>query len=133
VQLFDDDDDRSLIETCWIKACKPQWDVGQPPQKTERAVQVPVVCTRLMCALAPAYRLPCEREATGGEFVGWQRWRHQLLEQTREQVMVCAQGIYGIFHLAEYSRLVGVKLNNPPPGIGTRQGIVTKFGLMTQH
>jgi Transposase DDE domain len=133
LQVFDDYDDRSLIENCCIKACKQQWDVGHPPQKTERAVQVHVVFTLLMFALATAYRLQCEREATGGGGVGWQRWRRQLLEQTREQVIVFAQGIYGIFHLAEYSLLVGVKLKNPPPGLGTRQGIVAKFGRITQH
>jgi hypothetical protein len=62
-------------------------------QKTARAVQVHGVFTRLMFALATAYRLPCEREATGGEFVGWQRWRRQLLEQTREPGSGCAQGV----------------------------------------
>jgi hypothetical protein len=133
LQGFDDYDDRSLIENCCIKACKQPWDLGHPPQKPERAVQVHVVFTLLMFALATAYRLQCEREATSGGGVGWPRWRRQLLEQTREPVIVFAQGIYGIFHLAEYSLLVGVKLKNPPPGIGTRQGIVAKFGLITQH
>jgi hypothetical protein len=132
LQVFADDDDRSLIEHCWIKACQQQWEGGHPPHKTERAVQVPVVFTRLLFALATADRLPCEREATGGEFVGWPRWRRQLLEQTRAQGMVFAQGVYGILPLAEDSLLVGVKRKNPPPSIGTRQGIVAKFGLMTQ-
>jgi hypothetical protein len=126
---FDDYDDRSLIENCCIKEAKQQWDLGHPPQKTERAVRVHVVFTLLMFALATAYRLQCEREAIGGAPVGWQRWRRQLLEQTREQVIVFAQGAYGIFHLAEYSLLVGVKLKDVPPGIGTRQDILAKHGL----
>lgn len=127
---FDDDDDRSLIENCCIKEAKQQWDLGHPPQKTERAVRVHVVFTLLMFALATAYRLQCEREATAGEPVGWQRWRRQLLEQTRAQVIVFAQGIYGIFHLAEYSLLVGVKLKDVPPGIGTRQDVLAKYRLI---
>jgi hypothetical protein len=129
LQPFDDDDDRSLIENCCIKEAKQQWDLGHPPQKTERAVRIHVMFTLLMFALATAYRLQCEREATGGEPVGWQRWRRQLLEQTREQVIVFAQGYYGIFHLAEYSLLVGVKLKDRPPGIGTRQEILAKYRL----
>ncbi len=133
LQIFDDDDDRSLIENCCIKEAKQQWDLGHPPQKTERAVRVHVVFTLLLFALATAFRLECEREATGGEPVGWQRWRRQLLEQTREQVIVFAQGCYGIFPLAEYSLLVGVTLNDPPPGIGTRQDILATYGLMTPH
>jgi hypothetical protein len=54
-------------------------------------VRVHVLFTLLMFALATAYRLPCEREASSGEPVGWQRWRRQLLEQTRELVLVCAR------------------------------------------
>ena len=79
--------------------------------------------------LATAYRLPCEHEARGGEPVGWQRWRRQLLEQTRDKVIVCAQGYDGIFHLAEYSLLLGVKLKDVPPGIGTHQEILAKYQL----
>jgi hypothetical protein len=129
LQVFDDDDDRSLIETGGIKACKQAWDVGHPPQKTEWAVQMHVVFTRLIFALAPGYRLSCEREAVGKEPVGWQRWRRQLLEQTRDKVIVCAQGYYGIFPLAEDSLLRGVKLKDVPPGIGTRQEILAKYQL----
>jgi hypothetical protein len=126
---FDDYDDRSLSEHCCLKDWKPQWDLGHPPQKTERAVRVHVLCTLLMFALATAYRLQCDREAMGGEPVGWQRWRRQLLEQTRNNVIVFAQGQYGIFHIAEYSLLLGVKLKDVPPEIGNRQHILTKYGL----
>jgi Transposase DDE domain len=129
LQPFDDYDDRSLVENCCIKEAKQQWELGHPPQNTDRAVRVHVVFTLLMFALATAYRLQCEREATGGEPVGWQRWRRQLLEQTRDQVMVFAQGHYGIFHLAEYSLLLGVKLKDVPPGIGSRQQVLAKYGL----
>jgi hypothetical protein len=131
LQAFDDHDDRSLIEHCCIKEAKQQWALGHPPQKTERAVRVHVLFTLLLCALATASRLPCEREARGGEPVGWQRWRRQLLEQTQEKVMVFAQGTYGIFHLAEYSLLVGVKLKDRPPGIGTRQDVLAKYRLLS--
>jgi Transposase DDE domain len=129
---FDDYDDRSLIENCCIKATKQQWDLGHPPQKHDRAVRVHVMFTLLMFALATAYRLQCEQEAMGGEPLGWQRWRRQLLEQTRDRVIVFAQGSYGVFHLAEYSLLVGVKLKDWPPGIGTRQDVFAKYQLTSQ-
>jgi hypothetical protein len=125
---FDDDDDRSLIETCCSKEAKQQWERGQPPQTTDRAVGVHVMFTLLMFALATADRLQCEREAMGGEPVGWQRWRRQLQDQTRDQVIVFAQGGDGIFHLAESSLLVGVKRKARPPGLGTRQAILAKYG-----
>jgi hypothetical protein len=132
LQPFDDDDERRLIENCCIKESKQQWSLKHPPQKTARAVRVHVMFTLLMFALATAYRLPCEQEATGGEPVGWQRWRRHLLEHTRDLVIVFAQDTYGIFHIAEYSLLVGVNLKDRPPGIGTRQQLLAKYWLTAQ-
>jgi Domain of unknown function (DUF4158) len=125
-------DERSLIENCCIKEAKQQWDLGHPPQKTGRAVWVHVVFTFLMFALATAYRLRCEQAALGVEPVGWQRWRRQLLEQTRDKIIVFAQPWYGIFHLAEFALLVGVKLKDVPPGIGTPQQVLTKYTLTAE-
>jgi hypothetical protein len=133
LQSFDDYDDRSLIENCYIKESKQQWSLKHPPQKTARAVRVHVMFTLLMFALATAYRLQCEQEETGGEPVGWQRWRRQLLEQTRDMVIIFAGTYYGIFHIAEYSLLLGVKLKDVPLGIGTRQQILAKYGLVAHR
>jgi hypothetical protein len=129
---FDDDDDRRLIEHCCIKEAKPPWDLGHPPQQTGRAVRVHVLFTCLMCALATAYRLRCERAAVGAEPVGGQRWRRQLLEQSRDKIIVFAQRWYGIFHLAAFALLVGVKLKDVPPGMGTPQAVLTKYGLTAE-
>jgi len=132
LQPFDNYDERSLIENCCIKAAKQQWDLGHPPQKTERAVRVHVLFTLFMFALATAYRRQCEREAIGGEPIGWQCWRPQRLAQTRDKVIVFAQGYHGIFHLAEYSLLLGVRLKDKPPGIGTYHAILAKYRLTPQ-
>jgi hypothetical protein len=129
LQPFDDYDERSLIENCCIKESKQQWSVKHPPQKTARAVRVHVLFTLLLFTLATAYRLQCERADTGGEPVGWQRWRRRLLQQTRDHVIVFAQDCDGIFHIAEDSLLLGVKLKDVPPGIGTRRDILAKYKL----
>jgi hypothetical protein len=129
LQPFADDDERSLLEHCCLKEAKPPWELGHPPPKTDRAVRVHVLFTRLLFALATAYRLACEREASGEEPVGWQRWRRQLLEQTRDQVIVCAQGSYGIFPLAEYALLWGVTLKDVPPEVGSRQQVLAQHRL----
>jgi hypothetical protein len=127
---FDDYDDRRLIEHCAIKESQQHWCVTHPPQNTARAVRVHVIFTWLMFALATAYRLPCEQDAMGEAPVGWQRWRRQLLEQTRDLVIVFAEDSYGIFHLAEYALLLGVKLKDVPRGIGTYQDILAPYGLL---
>jgi hypothetical protein len=85
--------------------------------------------TVLIFALATAYRLPCEPEEVGAEPIGWRR---QLLEQPRDKVIVFAQGHYGICHMVEYSRLLGAKLKNVPPGIGTLPEVLARHGL-TAH
>jgi hypothetical protein len=91
---------------------------GPSPQNPARAVRVPVVFTLLLVAVA-----------TAGEAVGWQRWRRQLLEQTRDQVLVCAQGHYSILPLAEYSRLWGVKRKDVLPDIGSRHQVLATCGI----
>jgi hypothetical protein len=77
LQPFDDYADRSLIENCCIKETKQPWELGHPPQKTDRVIRVHVVFTLLMFTLATAYRLQCaQADSAGAEPVGWQRWRH---------------------------------------------------------
>lgn len=128
LQPFDDDDDRRLIEHCGMKASKQQGRVTHPPQKPARGVHV--LFTLLLFALATAYRLPCEHVEAGAEPIGWQRWRRQLLEQTRAMGIIVAEDCYGILPIAEYALLVGVKLQDVPPGIGTRRDILAKYGLV---
>jgi hypothetical protein len=80
--------------------------------------------TLLPLVSATAYRLPCEREATGGEALGWQRWQRQPLEQPQEPVLGWAQGDDGSLQLAEYSLLVGFKSKDVQTGIDTRQDVL---------
>ena len=130
LHIFDTYDDRSLIENCCIKESKQAWNLKHPPKKTARAVQVHVLFTLAMFALATAYRLRAEQAAVGDEPVGWQRWRRQLIQQHRDKVIIFAQGWYGIFHVAEYSLLLGVRLREPPPEVGNRRDVLKKYGLL---
>ncbi len=130
LSIFDAYDDRSLIENCCIKESKQAWNLKHPPKKTERAVQVHVFFTLSMFALATAYRLRAEQASVGDEPVGWQRWRRQLIQQNRDKVIIFAQGWYGIFHVAEYSLLLGVRLREPPPQVGSRRDVLKKYGLV---
>ena len=62
--------------------------------------------------------------------MGWQRWRRQRIQQNRDKVIIFAQGWYGIFHVAEYSLLLGVKLKEPPLEVASRRDVLKKYGLM---
>jgi hypothetical protein len=49
-------------------------------------------------------------------------------------MVIIVAGTYdGIFHLAEYSLRRGVTLNDVPRGIGTRQQILAKYGLVAHR
>jgi hypothetical protein len=132
LKVFDTYDDRSLIEHCCITERKQAWTLKHPPHKTARAIHVHVFFPLAMCALATAYRLRAEQAAGGDEPVGWQRWRRQLIQQHRDKVILFAQGWYGIFHVAEYSLLLGVRLTEPPPEVGSRRDVLKKYGLLGQ-
>jgi hypothetical protein len=125
----DADEARRLMENSCLKAGQQPGALGHPPQQTDRAVRGPVVCPLRMFALATADRLPCAPDATGGEAVGWQRWRRQRWEPTRALVIVGAHGDDGLLQLAASSRLVGGKLTDVPPGIGTRPDLLATYQL----
>jgi hypothetical protein len=125
----DAEDERRLIEPCGLKAAKHPWARGHPPLQHARAVQVHVLFTRLLFALATASRLACACEARGAERVGWPRWRRHLLAQTRDPGLVCTHGDDGIFPLAEDARLLGVQRNDVPPAIGSRHQVLAKYRL----
>ena len=96
-------------------------------------MRVQVLFPWLWFALAPASRRPCELADTGGEPLGWQRWRRQLLEQSRDQVLVFAQKGYGIFHMAESSWRLGGNSKDRPPALGTGPQILAKYGPTAQR
>jgi hypothetical protein len=52
--------------------------------------------------------------------------------QTRDKIIVCAQRWYGIFHIAEFALLVGVKLKDVPPSIGILQEVLSQYGLTAE-
>jgi hypothetical protein len=85
--------------------------------------------TLLLYALATACRLRCGQTAVGAEPVGWQWWRRHLLAQSQDQIIVFSQRWSGIFHLTEWTLLVGSKLKEVPVGIGTSQAGLAKYGL----
>jgi hypothetical protein len=76
-QPVDDDDDRRRLEPCGLKAAKPPWALDHPPQQHARAVRVPVIFTRLLCALATAnssrVNSTCTRTARAVFCGGWPR------------------------------------------------------------
>ncbi len=141
---FDTYDWRSVIENGIFKEGKQPWHLEHFPQRTEAAVRVQCYFTLTVMALCTAFRLCQEATHTsptaaddvdtpftstllGGE--GMERWRHRLKEENRDHVIVFSGPRYGIFHVAEFAVLAGLRLTTLPPMLGTSHDILARFGL----
>jgi hypothetical protein len=60
---------------------------------------------------------------------GTARWRARLKQENRDKVIVFVADVYGIFHMAEFAILMGVRLKELPPHLGSREAILTRYGL----
>ena len=142
---FDTYDWRSVIENGIFKEGKQPWCLEHFPQRTEAAVLVQCYFTLTVMALCTAFRL-CQEAADaapasatddadtaltsallGGE--GTERWRHRLKAENRDHVIVFIGPHYGIFHVAEFAVLAGLRLKTTPQTIGSPHDILTRFGL----
>jgi hypothetical protein len=62
----------------------------------------------------------------GGQ--GAERWRRQLIRENRDKVIVFIGQTYGIFDTHEFLVLTGVPLRALPPGLGSREDILRRYG-----
>jgi hypothetical protein len=140
LEAFDDYDDRSIIENGLWREANQAWDFEHYPQRNEAGVVVHVFFTLVVMALATAYRLWKEREKKAPEepFAapllkgqGARAWRRELKAENRNKVIVFVQQYYGIFHVAEFSVLAGLRIKamGIPPELGTPADILARYEL----
>lgn len=142
--VFDDYDWRSVIENGIFKEGKHPWHLAQFPKKTEAGVIVHCHFTLVVMALCTAFRLWQANAASRAalectphpslstallEGEGTARWRLRLKEENRDKVIVFVGDVYGIFHLAEFAILVGMRLRLLPSDVGTREAILQRYGI----
>ena len=84
LQPFDDYDDRSLIENCCIKEASNNGAWGIRPRKRDERCRCTSSLPSCCSPWPPPTGCSVSKRTWGGESVGWQRWRRQLLEQTRD-------------------------------------------------
>jgi hypothetical protein len=140
LEAFDDYDDRSTIENGLWREANQAWDFEHYPQRNEAGVMVHVFFTLVVMALATAYRLWKERDKKAPEepFAvsllegqGARAWRRELKAENRNKVIVFVQQYYGIFHVAEFSVLAGLRIRamGIPPELGTPSDILARYEL----
>lgn len=143
LSVFDDYDGRSMIENTLFREGKQGWHLESIPQKTQRAAVAHIFVTFAMVALTTAYREwqrreDEEAEASGeglsmlseeDEPLGIRRWRRELRKRNKDHVIVFCGPHYGIFHVAEFCILSGLRIRQIPKGLGTRHDIFARYGL----
>lgn len=129
--IFDDYDERSIIENCLFKEAKQGWHIAHAPQKTFSALAVHVFFTLVVFALVNAYRdyKRKQEETIAEEGLGIQRWREKQRHEVRDKAIVFVGERYGIFWLAEIMVLSGVKVKDIPQAAGTREEIFNRYKL----
>lgn len=130
--IFDDYDERSIIENCLMKESKQGWFIKHAPQKSFRALAVHSLFTLVLFALVNAYRdyQREQEEALEDDVVmGIRRWREEKRSKVRNKAIVFVGERYGIFWLAEIMVLSGVRVKDIPKAAGTREEIFLRYKL----
>lgn len=137
---------RSIIENTLFREGKQAWTLENIPQKNQRAAVAHIAITFMMVALTTAYRIRCEKEdeekakLSLAERIrarrepdptpkGVRLWRREQDINYRDYVIVFDGDVYGIFHVAEFSVLSGLRIRELPEELGDRKAIFARYGM----
>jgi len=133
IKVFDEYDERSIIENSLFKEAKQGWFIKHAPQKTEKALYIHSLFTLAVFALTNAYRRSREQENEKEEkqdfLLGIRRWREKVNMESKDKSLVFARDCYGIFWMAEIMVLLGVKVRDIPSQAGTPKKILAKYDI----
>ena len=132
LKVFDEYDERSIIENSLFKEAKQGWFIKHAPQKTERALGVHIFFTLAVFALTNAYRRwseEREKKETEDFLLGIRRWREKVNVKSKDKSLVFIGDRYGIFWMAEIMVLLGVKVRDIPPKAGTTKEILARYDI----
>ena len=125
-------DDRSLIENCLWREEKQKWYLKNPPKRTAEGVAVHTFLTMTVFALATAFRYwnkDQQKKIEVGKTTGIQLFWRELRMKNRNKVLIFKGDKYGVFYLSEIMRLVGFRIKDADPGVGSRSQIMRKYGI----
>ena len=125
-------DDRSLIENCLWREEKQKWYLKNPPKRTGEGVAIHTFLTMTVFALATAFRYwnkDQQKKIEEGKTTGIQLFWRELRMKNRNKVLIFKGDKYGVFYLSEIMRLVGFRIKDADPGVGSRSQIMRKYGI----
>lgn len=144
-KIFNQYDDRSLIENGLFRESKQSWSLQRAPQKSEAGVAVHVYLTLGTLMMTRCCRLELETEAEQMHrskakkppatplMTGMERYRLQLKVENQDKVIVFQEDRYAIMHVQEMAMLGGIKLRLRSHRVGNYEETLKKFGLVTPN
>ena len=136
LRIFDQYDDRSLIEVPLNKEAKQNWHLEHAPMHTRQAMSNHVFMVLLLIATTRAYRTyqeGLEADPDGKEpaadSLGFRRWRRQVLSENADKVIVFVGEVFAILPLVDYSLLIStteVRIRGAPP----REAVLVQYGVI---
>jgi len=137
LKVFDEYDQRSIIENSLFKEAKQGWFIKHAPQKTERALAIHIFFTLSVFTLTNVYRKWKQdrdreeaREEADDSILGIRRWREKTSMRVKDKCLVFIGNHYGTFWMAEVMTLSGIKVKDIPLKAGTKEDIFARYGLI---
>ena len=137
--VFDDYDDRSLIENLLFRETKQGWHLEKSPKKSFKAMTAHAILTMMTHALTLAYRdhkkeeyqkQKEEEQLRHRAFkLGSRRWRQEIKKDENDYIIIFIGEKYGILHVAEFATMGGFKVRQAPEGMKTIKEIYETRGL----
>lgn len=134
--VFDNYDDRSLIENLLFRETKQGWHLEKSPKKTFSAMTAHAILTMATHALTLAYRDHKEDEYKKEEekrhrsfTLGSRRWRREIKKEEQDYIIIFIDDKYGILHVAEFATMGGFKVKTAPEGMKTIKEIYESRNL----
>jgi len=116
--VFDDYDERSLIENQGHRELKQRWCLESPVQRNAKAAEIHVLFVVMAYAVTQGYRLWEEaqiRQEEGGEASTLGEYVRKLEKENFDKLIVFVGETYGIYYAGEFAMLLGVRLKKPNP------------------
>ena len=125
--------ERATIENCLFREGKQSLELEHPFSRNSDAMKIHVFFTVAVLALCRAFRAfqaREERREEKGLPSTLEQFRRRLKVETRNKVIVFAEGKFGIFPVAEWMTLFGLRVKDAAlDGVFDRASILAKYGL----
>jgi hypothetical protein len=109
-EIFDEYDDRSLIENYLNREAKQGWSINKPLSRNKTSMIAHVYFTLSLFGMVNAYRSWELKQKKTEDSYGIESWRRKIIKQNRDKSIVFKDDSYAIMYIEEAFILAGVEI-----------------------